>query len=235
MAERCLTLGCPDVIRLALQDPCTGEPDDGATNGYALSCIRNFSVEPIIREGEASEFISDCGNMVVRDRQDDQLLGYTVSFETSTRSNELEALVTGDALIASGGNNIGTYSVASNLACDTPSVDPRFIVEAFYKLSRCVSGANHVRWVLPMAQFKVTELDREGTITFFRYTAETGIALANAFTAGTRTGPYNDFPADVVTFLDGRDADEFTAGFDFEENITITGSCGAIAVPAPPA
>lgn len=234
MAERCLTLGCPEAVRLALQDPCTGQADDGAGNGATISCIRNWSVEPIVREGEAAEFISDCGNMVVRDKQDDQLLGYTVSFETSIRSNELRALVQGDTLIASGGNNIGVYSNASNLACDTPTTDPRFIVEAFYKLSRCVSGANHVRWVLPMAQFKVTELDREGTITFFRFTAETGIALANAFTTATKTGPYNDFPADVVTFLDARDADEYTAGFDFEENVTISGACGTITVPAAP-
>lgn len=235
MAERCLTLGCPEAVRLSLEDPCSGEVQDGLGNGYVLSCIRNWTVEPIVREGEASEFISDCGNMVVRDRQDDQLLGYTVSFETSIRSNELRALVQGDELIESGGDSIGTYAVASNLACNTPSLDPRFVVEAFYKLSRCVTGANHVRWVLPMAQFKVTELDREGTITFFRFTAETGIALANAFTAGTRTGPYNDFPVDVVTFLDGRPADEFTAGFDFEENISISGSCGSVEVPADPA
>lgn len=228
MAERCLTLGCPEVIRLALQDPCTGAPDDGAANGAAISCIRNWTIEPITREGEASEFVADCGNMVVRDRQDDQLLGYTVSFETSTRSNELEALVTNKVLIASGGNNIGTYGVASNLGCTDPSTDPRLIVEAFYKLSRCVSGANHVRVVLPMAQFKVTELDREGTITFYRYTAETGVMPANAL----GTGPFDDFPADVATFLAGRDADELTTGLDFEENITISGACGNIAVPA---
>lgn len=236
MAERCLTLGCPEVVRLSRQDPCTGEPTEGAGNGYALSCIRNWSIEAIVREGEASEFISDCGSMVVRDRQDDQLLGYTISFETSTRSNELEALVTGKELIASGGNNIGTYGLASNLSCENASLDPRFIIEAFYKLSRCITGANHVRVVLPMAQFKVTEVDREGTISFYRYTAETGIAEAAALLGdgGAGDGPFADFPADVVTFLSGRDEGELTTGFDFEENITISGACGAIAVPAQP-
>lgn len=234
MAERCLTLGCPEAVRLALQDPCSGAPDDGVGNGAVLSCIRNWTVEPIVEEGETSAFKSDCGSMVVRDKQDDQLLGYTISFESAIRSNELRALVQGDELIASGGNNIGVYVLGANLACDTPSEDPRFIVEVFYKLSRCVTGANHVRWVLPMAQFKVTELDKEGAITFFRFTAETGIALATAFTAGARTGPYNDFPAAVVTFLDGRPVDEYTAGFDFEEDIVISGACGAITVPAAP-
>lgn len=235
MAERCLTMGCPEAVRLALQDPCSGEVQVGASNGHIVSCIRNWSVAPIVREGDASEFVSDCGSMVVRDRQDDQLLGYTISFETSIRSNELEALVTGKTLIASGGDNIGTYGVGSALTCTTPTTDPRFTIEAFYKLSNCTSGANHVRWLLPMAQFKVTEIDKEGTISFYRYTAETGIALANALTAGTRTGPFNDLPADVVTFLDGRDADEYTTGLDFEEDITISGACGNIAVPADPA
>lgn len=236
MAERCLTLGCPEVIRLAKQDPCTGLPTVGAENGYALSCIRNWSIEPLVREGDTSEFTSDCGSVVARDKQDDQLLGYTISFETSQRSNELEALVTGKDLIVSGGNSIGTYAPASNFGCTTPSEDPRFIIEAFYKLSKCISGADHVRAVLPMAQFKVTELDREGSITYYRYTAETGIALAEAIlgdgvAAALGTGPFEDFPADVVTFLTARDSDEYTAGFDFEESISISGACGTIAVP----
>lgn len=230
MAERCLTLGCPEAVRLAKVDPCSGLPEVGEGNGYTLSCIRNWSIEPIIREGEASEFTADCGSTVVRDRQDDQLLGYTISFETSQRSNELEALVTGKELIEVGGTNIGTYSAASNLGCTEPSEDPRFVAEVFYKLSKCVTGADHVRLVLPMVQFKVTELDREGSIQFMRYTAESGISLASAFGDG---GPYLDFPQAVIDFLALVDEDEYTTGFDFEESIVISGSCGAIEVPSP--
>lgn len=228
MSERCLTLGCPEAIRLALQDPCTGLPTAGEDNGAVISCIRNWTIEPIVREGEASEFTADCGNMVVRDRQDDQLLGYTISFESSIRSVELEALVTGKELIPSGGNNIGTYGIGSNLGCTEPSEDPRLTVEAFYKLSRCVSGADHVRVVLPMGQFKVTELDREGTITFFRYTAETSVMPVGSL----GNGPFNDFPADIVAFLAGRDPEELTTGLDFEEVISISGACGTIEVPS---
>lgn len=235
MSERCLTLGCPEVIRLAEQDACTGLPTVGTDSGYALSCIRNWSIEPIVREGDVSEFASDCGNVVARDKQDDQLLGYTISFETSVRSTELEALVTGKELITSGGSSIGTYGVSSSLGCTDGSPDPRFIIEAFYKLSVCTTGADHVRVVLPMARFKVTELDREGSITFFRYTAETGTALARAILgeAGIPNGegPFADFPAGVVTFLAARDADEYTTGFDFEETVSISGSCGTIEVP----
>lgn len=237
MAERCLTLGCPEVVRIALQDRCTGAPIPGTENGAAISCIRNWSLEPITREGEASEFISDCGNIVVRDRQDDQLLGYTISFESSTRSNELEALVTGKTLISSAGNNIGTYGVGSSLGCVTNQEDPRFIVEIFYKLAQCITGADHVRYVLPNVQFKVTELDREGTLTFFRYTAETSISLAQALGRGLANlgGPFNDFPDAVNDFLDARPVDEYTSGFDFEESIIIGGACGTIEVPAPAA
>lgn len=226
MTERCLTLGCPEVVRIAQVDSCTGEVQRGGETGYALSCIRNWSIEPIVREGEVSEFTSDCGSVVARDKQDDQLLGYTISFESALRSNELEALVTGKELISDGTNNIGTYAVASNVGCTSPTEDPRFILEVFYKLSKCVTEANHVRVVLPAVQFKVTELDREGSITYYRYTAETGITPAN--TLGE--GPYQDFPADVTAFLADRE-DEYTAGFDFEESIEISGSCGVIEVP----
>lgn len=230
MAERCLTLGCPEVIRLAEQDRCTGLPVIGAGNGYAISCVRNWTIAPITREGDTSEFVSDCGKVVARDKQDDQLLGYTISFESSVRSNELEALVTGKTLITGGGNNIGTYGVSSSATCDSvQTTDPRFIIEAFYRLNTCITGANHVRVVLPMAQFKVTEIDKEGQISFYRYTAETSSALANA--VGLNDGPFQDLPSSVSTFLAGRDDDEYTTGFDFEETITISGACGAIAIP----
>lgn len=227
MSERCLTLGCPEVLRVAEVESCSGLPLRGETKGYAISCIRNWSIEPIVREGEVSEFPSDCGNVVARDKQDDQLLGYTISFETSVRSTELEALLTGKELITDGGNHIGTYGVASSVGCSTDSADPHFTIEAFYKLSVCTEGANHVRVVLPMAQFKVTELDREGSITFFRYSATTSMAQAGSF----GEGPFVDFPEDVSDFL-GERGDEYTTGFDFEENIEVSGSCGSILIPA---
>lgn len=227
MAERCLTLGCPEVVRLSLQDDCSGAPVPGVANGYVLSCIRNWGVTPIVREGDTSEFTSDCGKVVARNKQDDVLTGYTISFETSVRSNELESLLTGKDLISSGGLNIGTYGVNSAVGCVSDNTDPRFFVEAFYKLNTCVTAANHVRWVLPLAQFKVTEVDKEGTITFYRYTAETNSSLATEI----GDGPYLDLPADVATFLAARDPAEYTTGFDFEENITISGSCGFVEVP----
>lgn len=230
MAELCLALGCPEVVRFALVDRCSGEAISGATNGYALGCPRNWTVEPVVREGEAAEFVSDCGYVQVRDQQDDQHIGYNISFETAIRSNELEALLTGKTLISSGGNNIGTYGIAGQ-GCEAPAPDPRFIVEAFYKLAKCASGADHVRAVFPNTHFKVTEVDKEGTITFFRYSGIAEPGLAAALTVGAATGPFNDFPADVATFLDARPAGEYTVGFDFEESISISGGCGAIAVP----
>lgn len=235
MAELCLSLGCPEVVRFSLMDRCSGVPTPGATNGYALACPRNFTLEPIIREGEASEFVSDCGYVQVRDQQDDQHLGWTASFETAVRSNELEALLTGKTLISSGGNNIGTYGVGGE-GCEAPASDPSLILEAFYKLSKCATGADHVRYVIPGIRFKVTEVDKEGTITYFRYTGVSEPTLVSGLVdtgVPGYSGPFDDFPADVVTFLDGRPAGERTTGFDFEESITISGSCGAIAVPAP--
>jgi hypothetical protein len=231
MAELCLPVGCPSVLRFALVDGCTGEPQAGAANGYAVGCPRNYTVEKTVREGESSEFISDCGFVAVRDVQDDQQTGTTISFEVGIRSNELEALLTGKTLISSGGNNIGTYSIANQGCTTPPAPDPRFVVEAFYKLSRCTTAANHVRYVYLNTRWKVTELDREGTITYYRYTGVSEAGLAYNLTSGLSTGPFNDFPADIATFLDARPANELSHGFDFEETITIAGSCGTIAVP----
>lgn len=231
MSELCLTLGCPEVIRLSLVDRCTGAPIDGSENGYALGCPRNWTIEPQVREGESSEFVSDCGFVQARDVQDDQPVGFQMSFETAVRSVELEALATGSTLITDSGNNVGTYTVAG-AGCTSPAPDPHFVVEAFYKLALCASGADHVRYVFPNTHFKVTEIDKEGTITFFRYTGISEPGFAYPLTAGARLGPFDDFPAYVATFLDARPADERTVSFNFEETISIEGTCGTIAVGA---
>ena len=233
MAENCYSLGCPEVVRFSLMDACTGAPVDGAGNGYAVACPRNVTMEPITREGETSEFISDCGYVVAREQQDDQHIGWTVSFETASRSNELEALLTGKDLIASGGENIGTMTVGGQ-GCGISAPDPRVIMEAFYRLSQCTTGATHVRKIIPNIQFQVTEMDREGSLSYQRYTGRSTQSLAAALTTGTRTGPFNDLPADVVTFLDAQAADTYFVDIDFSETITISGACGAIAVPAAP-
>lgn len=227
MSEACLSLGCPEALRFSVVDRCSGVPQGGPANGYALSCPRNWSVEAQIREGESSEFISDCGYVQIRDLQDDQHIGWQISFETALRSNELEALLTGKTLISSGGDNIGSYGIGG-AGCEAPAPNPYFTVEAFYKLSKCSTGADHVRYVFPGVHFKVTELDKEGTITFFRYTGISVPMLAKPIASGD--GPFGDLPADVVTFLDARDPAEYTTGFDFEENISISGSCGTITV-----
>jgi hypothetical protein len=189
-------------------------------------------MEPIVREGDTSEFVSDCGFVQARDQQDDQHLGYTVSFETAIRSNELEALVTGKTLIASGGNNIGTIAFGG-VGCEAPAPDPALVLEAFHKLAVCESCADHVRVVIPNVRFKVTEIDKEGTVTYFRYTGTSESSLANALVSAGNAGPFDDFPADIDTLL-GTYTDERTIGFDFEESISISGSCGTIAVPVTP-
>lgn len=230
MTERCLTLGCPEVVRLGLMDPCNGTPTSGGENGYALGCPRNVTLEPIIREGEVAEFVSDCGNVGARDKQDDQPLGWTISFETATRSNELQSLVTGESLIVDTGVNIGTIALA-NFGCTTAASDPRFTVELFYKLAKCATGADHVRFVIPNVQFGVTELDKEGTISYYRYTGTSQPSLGEPLVTGN-AGPFDDFPASVVTALTALTTTDYITHLSFEETITITGSCGTIAVPA---
>ena len=231
MTERCLTVGCPEVVRLGLMDRCTGEPIPGAANGYVQSCPRNVTVEPLVREGETAEFVSDCGLVVARDKQDDQPLGFTITFETVTRSNELEALVTGRTLLATGGNNVGTLGLGGLGCGSTTAPDPRFSVELFYKLSTCATGADHVRWLIPNVQFGVTEIDKEGTLTVYRYKGISQVSIGEALTA-TNAGPFDDLPASIAAALTALTATDYITDLNFEESISITGSCGTIAVPA---
>lgn len=237
MAERCVKLGCIEFLRLALQNPCTGAPVPGATNGALIGCTRNSTLEKRVRDAEVSEFVSDC-NVADQYTQDAQLLGFNVSFEVSRLSPELEALLNGDELLVSGGTNVGViYEAAAGCSGVTP--DPRFIVEAFIKVRECSAGASagYVRYVIPGVSFTPSEIDKEGQITFPRYSGTSDPTLTDGLLS-VNDGPYADFPAGIVTALGALDSEHMTPGLWFADTTDPTagltlaaGSCYTATVP----
>lgn len=238
MAERCVKIGCPEVLRLALQDPCTGEPIPGAGNGMVLRCTRNVTLEKVIRDPEISEFVSDC-NIVDRYVQDAQLQGFNNSFEVASMSPELEALLNGDTLLVDTGVNIGVIYEALQ-GCTSAEADPRFIAELFYRVRQCdaTGSANFVRYVITGLRFQPSEMDKEGQIGLLRYTGTSDPTFVEGLIANT-DGPYDDFPAAVVTELGGLAAGTSTFGFWFVDDTDPTAgvtleadTCYTATVPA---
>lgn len=217
MADNCVKIGCAGVLRLALEDPCTGAPVPGAGNGAVIRCTRNLTLESVNRDAEISEFVSDCG---IPDRyvQDGQRQGFNVSFEITTMSPQLEALLNDETLLASGGTNIGVLYEAL-AGCTANQSDPRFIAELFYTVRECTSttAASYVRFVVPNLRFQPAEMDKEGQIGVIRYSGTSEPVLLDGLTS-VNDGPYDDFPAAIVTDLNAIPTGTLTTGFWFEDS-----------------
>lgn len=244
MAESCVSLGCPEVIRLAKQDPCTGEQVPGAGNGLVMRCQRNVTIEARVRDADTSEFVSDCG-MVDEYTQDAYVQGHNVTFETSRISPQAHALLLGYDLLDIDGVNVGFIEEAS-IGCATQVVRPTFIVEAFYRIRQCdpTSGSNYLRRVIPGVKFSPVEQDKEGQITFERFTGQSTPQLTSGLVDLTATpdagGPYKDFPQDITDQLVALAATHMNVGLRFVDPIAdpvsgVTleaGACYSATVPA---
>lgn len=238
MAEICVSVGCPEVIRLSRQDQCTGDAIPGLTNGAVLRCTRNATLEKVYRDEEVSSFVADCGSP---DEyvQEPEIQRFTLSFEVAKFSPETEALLTGEGLITDGLENAGVL-YESGQGCRVASPQPRFLAEVFFqRRGACGVGVttNYVRYVIPGLRF-TTELDAEGQIRFVRYVGSSDPTLLSGITDNS-AGPYNDFPAGVVTSLNGEDPDLVTPGFWFADPIVdptsgltlAAGTCYTAVVP----
>lgn len=222
MAERCINIGCPEVLRLAKQNACSGAPIAGAANGLVILCSRNVTIEARIRDAETSEFVSDCG-IVDEYVQDSYVQGYTVSFEVSRMSPEMEALLLGTTLLTIGSDNAGVIEESAT-GCNAPSTRPSFIVEAFYRVRQCeASGtSNYLRRVIPGVRFNPVEMDKEGSgIVFQRFNGSSSPMLASGLfnDLSSTAGPFQDFPADIATDIDALGDDYYTTGLKFVDPI----------------
>lgn len=241
MAEKCVNLGCPEVLRLALQDACSGAPIPGANNGMVLRCQRNVTIEARVRDADVSEFVSDCGQ-VDEYQQDAYVQGYNISFESARISPELQGLLLGYDLLAIDGENVGFIEEAA-VGCTTQTVRPSFIAEAFYRVRQCDpnGGSNYLRRVIQGVKFNPVETDKEGQIVFERFNGTSVPSLTEGLVnpLSNTGGPYQDFPEDIVTELAALAAGHLNVGVRFVDPIVsptggvtlVAGTCYTATVP----
>lgn len=199
MAEKPVNLGCPEVLRLAVQDPCSGKAIPGAGNGMVIRCSRNVTIEARVRDADTSEFVSDCG-IVDEYTLDSSVQGYNVTFELARLSPELKALLLGQTMLTIGGINVGSIEEAAS-GCAVLTVRPSFIVEAFYRVRQCdpAGGSNYQRTVIGGVKFSPVERDKEGQIVFNRYSGTGNPMAASGLinVVSNTAGPFHDFPIDI--------------------------------------
>lgn len=241
MAEKCVSLGCPEVVRLARQDPCSGAPEVGVGNAMVLRCQRNVTIEAVVQDADVSTFTSDCG--IPDEYQLDAFVkGYTVSFEGARISPQMHALLLGYDLLTIDGDNAGFIEEAV-AGCATTIVRPTFTVEAFYRVRQCdASGeANYLRRVIQGLKFAPVENDKEGQITIERYTATSKPSLTAGLLnpVSATGGPFQDFPDDITTQIGALAAGHLNVGLRWVDPITdplagitlVAGTCYAANVP----
>jgi hypothetical protein len=241
MAEKCVNLGCPEVLRLALQDACSGAPIAGVGNGMVMRCQRNVTIEARVRDADTSEFVSDCGQ-VDEYVQDAYVQGYTLSFESARISPELQAKLLGYDLLAIDGDNVGFIEEAA-VGCTTQTVRPSFIAEAFYRVRQCdpTGNGDYMRRVIQGVKFNPVETDKEGQIVYERYNGTSVPALTAGLVnpLSDTGGPYQDFPDDIVTELAALPAGHLNVGLRFVDGIDsptagitlVAGTCYSATVP----
>lgn len=241
MAETCVPLGCPEFVRLAKQNPCSGAPIPGTTNGAFFKCSRNVTLEARVQDAVVSDFVSDCGQ-VDEYTQDSYVQGYTLTFEIARFSPETQALLRGDVLLNNGTDNNGVIEVAV-VGCATQSVIPSFIAELFYRVRACDTAAaiNYLRVVIGGVRFAPQETDKEGQIVFGRWIGQSYPMRTQGLVEDGEAGPYDDFPAAVETDLLAVSDDQLYTKIWFTENNTTIGSfavetdtCYTAEVPAFP-
>ena len=242
MAEKCVNLGCPEFLRFAKQDVCSGAPIAGAANGAIVRCSRNVTIEEVLQDAETSTFTSDC-NIPDEYVSDAFVKGYNVSLEISRISPQLQATLLGYDMLQDGGVNVGFIEEAV-AGCKAAIVRPSFIVEAFYRVRQCDAsgGSNYERRVIQGVKFNPVARDKEGQIVFERITGVSVPALTAGLVNATSdtAGPFQDFPDDIKDDLAALDADHLNVGVRFVDPIAdpsaglteVAGTCFMVAVPA---
>lgn len=184
-----------------------------------IRCSRNVTLESVLQDAEVSTFVSDCG-LPLEYTQDSYTKGYTLSFEVARISPEMEALLTGKTLLADTGVNVGTIEEAAS-GCTATASRPTFVAELFYQVITCDADSSvaYKRVVVPGIRFAPVERDKEGQINIQRYTGTSYPVLADGLIANN-DGPFNDFPAAIVTDIGALDDGFLTTFLDFADPIT---------------
>lgn len=222
MPQVCLPAGPIDAIRVALIDECTDLPICGPASGYIFNCFRNFELTTNVEDGEETILRNDSGKKCFSTRTCDELTNVGMTFELLNPDYELTNLLTGQALINDGVENIGWFHT------DGRRCSPWLSVELFEQVPDevCAPGHQYRRIVIPKMRFKpVPTPGREGQMRVVSFEAASAAASISAW----GEGPFGDSPFD----FSGLDADIQTHIMEFFDSTvteTLEGQCGFIPV-----
>ena len=216
-------------LRVAQLD-VNGSPDDGAANGYVTDAVIDVTLGADIEEGDEFVLKNGSGAICQTYRGCDRMKRATIEMNLCQLDAELLQLLIGGSVIrdlsgAGVGDAIG-YEVA-----DVDDACPYGVCLELWTLAwdgseqatpPFAGGNTIVYWhfVLPRAKFQIGDLTIEND---FLTVPVTGFSEANSRV--TSNGPFNDWPADIVS----RGGITKPLGF-FLDSTVPTPTCDRIAV-----
>lgn len=229
MSQICAPKGCYVLARVFTVDQCTFAPVEGVANGYAFECFRNVEITPNVTDGSPVTLNNECGKSCWKTKTCDKLEAYDISLELLNPDWELEGLLLGHTLITDPldpTNTVGIKRVEDN------DCKPYVGLELFSKVpaGSCDDTGIEIRREVYVVQFgdpsETAETDND-QVTFRTRTFAGTTAPFAPDSYGD--GPFNDSWIDFAGDTDDVHQLEYDDTIDPD---TLTGACGAQAVPA---
>lgn len=183
-------------IRIALLDPTTGAPDNGADNGYVTTAAQKLDVSVEIEEGVELTSKNGCDALCASFKAADKIKRLTFAMDLCQLDWAQIALMTGSDSFTSGGNIVG-----GQLPSITGALDRRVSVEAWTKAwdggeqavpSYTSPNGAYFHWVFPKTSWLPGTLSMANELMVVPLT---GIGEENSRI--TSNGPFDDWPAAV--------------------------------------
>lgn len=194
MASICASSILACGMRVTLLDE-VGNVAAQANNYYVTNALVQLTVNPNVQTGAEPILQGGCACIIASAKFPDLLKRFDFEIALGQLDPQLISLMTGGALISSGGNAIGMDWPDSGISCgaDTP---PKVALEVWsyvWEGNQQNTVLPYWHWVWPLTQWQIGQSVLNGS-DFFQ-PALTGFSLGNPVWGH---GPYGDDPGTVI-------------------------------------
>jgi hypothetical protein len=110
MTQQCRQTLHVCAMRFSRLDPADGIPIPGATNLFTVQAPIEVGIAFETEDGANLTVLDACGDVCVRERSDDKVVGVTLTPQLCVLDNELIGRLTGGTLVTSGAEVIGHHA-----------------------------------------------------------------------------------------------------------------------------
>lgn len=198
-------VNCPSsvqacALRIVRRD-ATGAKVTGATAGYVTDAMARLTITPDIEDGQEFQEKNACGSFIINSRDRDLIKRFDLELDLLIPDPEISELLTADALIVSGGNNIGAQGPALGVAPTDNGVSIEWWTKAILTGSVAGTGGAWFHWAAPWTYWRPSDKEFSNAPLITKYV---GYAIENP---NFGTGPAAPLFASAITRAIARQRD----------------------------